>query len=580
MKIIKIEPRSYVKPVPKHVSIICDVSGSMYYHIGELVDAVEKIISRLGKDDKVSVAFFSGEGDYGFFIVNTSPKDVSRSDIEKFLRSRGTTCFSGVLSAYKKSIVGDGDNSVMLFLTDGHPVVPNLQAEEGECISILRNIIVAKSVFVGFGMCNVDFLERMADACNGTFVVKEDSERALGFLVETASSHNEVAIVDDAITGFQIENTTVTPINFSGKLARYNPALPLYVMIDDGSQEPVGQPNHIAYCMWSHYGSLTARRFADAHGWTNISKAISCAITPMASALMMNRLAIDALPEYGENSVVDFLNKIVGRRVITSGIGYKRIGVSPTKSDFVKVGDGLISGVVWNEKRMNCSIQVVQEGYVIENGEMVKGSVFRNYTVIKDGHLNVTIIPIRGEVQGFKYVDEARDVHYYSMSAMPFVTHKNITDINVIDAGVLAKRIEELSCELKYYKQFVVKPEKPASKTFAEEKVKSSAPIDYYEADTLEIIPDDIDASVKFDTGKTSQKNRAYEMWHTLDAIAPQEMMSQDSIKRKVDVLSEEITILRSKLALLRWAIQLGYGVAVTGAKIKKDVVRVPYSKE
>lgn len=157
---------------------VADCSGSMYGLIDQVVADVKAKLRTLKKGDSVSLAWFSGKGEYrwvlkGFTVDgNFGPVDTALDDF----RARGLTCFSEVLTeavSVVDDLKGFKGPFALCFLTDGYPTVSPAEKEAAATIAALRSLgkHVASSLFVGYGpYYNKATLTQMAAEVGGTVI--------------------------------------------------------------------------------------------------------------------------------------------------------------------------------------------------------------------------------------------------------------------------------------------------------------------------------------------------------------------------------------------------------------------------
>jgi len=159
--------------VPKiHQIVIIDRSGSMYSLLDNLVDQLKSVVELMGKEDLISVVWFSSPGQYKTLVKGAvkSPELIRKLDDLRI--SLGTTCFSEPIKEVA-DIVNDlrdmcPNISATLF-TDGIPCgVPwgNVEEERRslELVKSLNKDILSFNT-IGYGnYYNVDFLKKLSAA--------------------------------------------------------------------------------------------------------------------------------------------------------------------------------------------------------------------------------------------------------------------------------------------------------------------------------------------------------------------------------------------------------------------------------
>lgn len=167
-----------------HYIFIADCSGSMYSEIRKVRENIKSKIRLLKSGDTVSIARFSGEGDYQFFIkgFKVESQDYKGIDslLDKYLVSSGTTCFSEVLFD-TKNVIDDlklfGDRFALFFMTDGYPVVNNYSKEVKNIFSAIERINgeLTSAVVVGYSdYYNKELLSKISESLDGCLMHSED----------------------------------------------------------------------------------------------------------------------------------------------------------------------------------------------------------------------------------------------------------------------------------------------------------------------------------------------------------------------------------------------------------------------
>lgn len=125
-----------------------------------------------------------------------------------------------------------------------------------------------------------------------------------------------------------------------------------------------------------------------------------------------------------------------------------------------------ISNLVWSSERANLSVNVKFDGYVNlpENKfkiEKINTFIFRNYTIIKDGILNITSLPLSlspESVTKFKAngidVKEVDGIYVVDFSVLPVINKKMVRAISAKKLGELEFNLLKLQGLAKAYKYY------------------------------------------------------------------------------------------------------------------------------
>lgn len=125
-----------------------------------------------------------------------------------------------------------------------------------------------------------------------------------------------------------------------------------------------------------------------------------------------------------------------------------------------------ISNLVWSSERANLSVNVKFDGYVNLpknnfNLKKIDTFIFRNYTIIKDGILNITTLPLSlssETVTKFKAngvdVKEIDGIYVVDFSALPVINKKMVRAISAKKLGELEFNLLKLQGLAKAYKYY------------------------------------------------------------------------------------------------------------------------------
>ncbi len=131
-----------------------------------------------------------------------------------------------------------------------------------------------------------------------------------------------------------------------------------------------------------------------------------------------------------------------------------------------------IQDLVWNESRANLSVTVKYDGYIIlpKNDfgiERIETFIFRNYTIIKNGSLNLTKLPMKLSEKTFvkllglglikTTIDIDNDIWNENkittidFNALPIINRSMVKDISAIELGKLEWELLKLQGDKKVY---------------------------------------------------------------------------------------------------------------------------------
>lgn len=208
---------------------IFDRSGSMSYVLRKLGDDLIRLSSMLNVGDTVSLAYFSGKGQFrfivkGFLISGDKNIQQLKDIINKNLTPIGTTCFSEVLADTVKTInelkdVYPDNVFCLSFLTDGLPY-PDSNAERNAIFAALKDLreLIGDALFVGYTNYYDKFLlSQMTEAVGGSFAHAdqiEDYSKNVEVIINSGGKSRKVVIdlpdSEDVVVVFGKDNNRVS----------------------------------------------------------------------------------------------------------------------------------------------------------------------------------------------------------------------------------------------------------------------------------------------------------------------------------------------------------------------------------
>ena len=429
--------------------LIFDRSGSMWNLLHDLVEDMIVHIATIPAGDSVSIGWFSTEGLFRFilkgYVINGQE---SYDNIAKLLRQNNTTlnltCFSDILTDTigvidEVGVVLPGQFNLMFF-TDGYPVVSNYSVEIDKIMDTLSLLStdVSSAVFVGYGgYYNKSLMSKMVNVIGGTLVhssrLSDFTEAMKSFVGSTPvvsnfikvdttgdakcfyidSNHNVVNVPLTSLDNAQIPQNVQEFYVIDNNVSKWNDMVsPESMQVGLYAAAVVMSQNlkaDVALEIMQFIGDIhVAKLLADA--WTNAEygraeyamldgvrgfgfaegKKLGYAIPSNAFCLVY---LVDLLKADDKAFFYPFVQ----------GWEYKRIGAKrSTKEGYPKFSYGNdvhcpINEFVWNESRLNLSMLAKIPGSIQLNDECEKYGfakiyptwVYRNYTLVKDGVLNV-----------------------------------------------------------------------------------------------------------------------------------------------------------------------------------------------
>ncbi len=441
---------------PNNHIYVLDRSGSMSGCIRDLIEDVIVRAKSLPKGDTISVAWFSGNGQYDF-ILKGATIDTNLDSIAALLRryasTVGLTTFSQILDKLDSAI---GDLSALnstfslTFLTDGNPVVDDYTAE---MIAIDRAIDAVKGklasvMIVGYGdYYNRDVLSAMARRFGGSMVHasnRADYVAHFATFAETVAEtcgRVDIAIPDhdkvlalfclngNTVVTFQPAGSVSVPVPRRGKAAVYavvqGPSKSGCEFCD--SDKVAVRAFYAASLALTQAGKVDiALDFVSALGDVAIANALNNSFTneeygaaeakvraaiKSPSGRLVGGKKVGCVPDRNAFCVVDLIDALVDDdaqlAVNDPAFQYRRIGLKSVNTSTVEFKRDTaatvpIASITWNDCLLNLSCLVQVPGTVTLDEAAAKFGfaanyptyVWRSYAIVKDGAVNVRALPV------------------------------------------------------------------------------------------------------------------------------------------------------------------------------------------
>lgn len=448
------EKSEKVAVIPDNLNhlFIIDRSGSMYGLLRDLCNDIIRRVQELPENDSVTLAWFSGEGQYRFVlkgvVLNSDKARKSVIDtISGLMSTVGMTCFSEVLSETHevlldlKHLTGD---FTLFFLTDGNPCVSNYSKEIASIETALRKLHgrLNYSAFVGYGdYYNKELMDKMAQYVGGSSFhsdsFKAIQEHIVTYIDVARSSAPAVEYqVPGSIGAFHIKGKSIVMLDSEREKVcltpnRWDKSTLYWFSYTNAAPTSVPTEDMIKGLYAGAVASSKADRLdvaldclgvlCDYDAYCKLSNSFTASEIGEAEALINKRVyfaksrpadLLKPMPVKANNySMLDLLQDLAsdGVEVVLShpDFQYKAIGVGavqkpgyPTfkKKDDVRVP---INSLVWNESRLNLSMSTRIPG-TVDLGPNTMGFaekdyptfIYRTYTLIKDGNKNVLKLPV------------------------------------------------------------------------------------------------------------------------------------------------------------------------------------------
>lgn len=422
---------------------IYDRSGSMSELIGPLCEDMIEQATRLKKGDTLTICWFSGVGQNGCILKGFKiSEDKDYTCIAKAIRANntviGTTCFSeSILNL--RTIVNDllaifSPHIAFCLFTDGYPVVDDYQKEINTIYSAIENIKndLSATLIIGYGeIYNKNLMTTMAERVGGSLIhtdTLKDTSKTLTDFVETSTLMARSSIVVP-----YLNNEVVLACSLhQGRIYLYNITYPgtysivgheLYILQEGNVMQDNDLPLEVIYAlalglvqkakcdialdilntvgdkyvMDKIINAFTNREYGEAE------RALLNAMNDPSARFRTGKVA-NYLPNENAFCLLDLLFVLMQDKEAMfypkhPAFEYKRIGKqAKTKEGYAKFtpdkSTGVpISSLTWHKEKLNLSILVRIPGTVEVNDVEMRTFQYRNYTLIKDGILNVTKLP-------------------------------------------------------------------------------------------------------------------------------------------------------------------------------------------
>lgn len=449
--------------VKRNWGFVLDFSGSMGWALEKVLEFAMAQVRRVPIGDSVTVSWFSSEGGCfghlvkGVIIHDESDFDHIEAVIRKNLYTRGCTCFSEVLASYKQII---SDMSVhssifnLYFLTDGCPVVNNTQREVAAVEAALAELAdrLGVAVFVGFGdYYRRNLMTQMALWSGAGMLVHSDDlpsvDKTLMQYLDLgtgASSKEQIdGLVDKRIYFLMTPTGEVALVESKRGKAIVSPGCKVYQLADKVNGKVAVGPEWYAgaytlsklgfrdeaLAMMSAIGDVFMCNVIDG-GWTladtaNAESALLSAVRNEDDRFVAGRQkgyrpAPDAL------CVLDVLDGLIDDPEAmfypysSVGFEYKRSGrksiTDPNAPKFEYSYSGCkFSTLTWSSDRLNLSVLAKINGTIDLGDDCIQFGlpkqfathVWRNYTIVEDGSLKTTAIPVSASEDTMDWLDRA-----------------------------------------------------------------------------------------------------------------------------------------------------------------------------
>lgn len=438
------------KPGNNNWIFIYDRSGSMTYVLKKLGEDIVRLGKMLKVGDTLSLAYFSGKGQYqfilkGFQITSDSSIDAIQNVIQKNITSIGLTCFSEVLCDSVKAIkdlqlVFPDNSFVLCFLTDGVPI-PGGKSEEDAIFKVLGELrdLLGDALFVGYGdYYGKELMAKMTAEVGGSFAHAdeiEDFSKNVEVVINTGKASKKITVdisgEEDVILVFGKSNGQVKVYpHKNGKAFVSDSEKEVFCVTPKPSSNGSSDDNDNIYA--GAYSLASQGKIQESLEWLGkvgdkflvdkLNNAYTVSETGEAIQLiheaafdeskrMLDGYRKNYVPKADAFCILDAIDILVNDDEsyfypTHSKWEYKRIGVSfKPKEGYAKFikGDNKcsFSRLSLNKKRLNLSVGTSIFGHIELNKDHKKFNLpkkidtkqFKTYSIISDGVLNVRMVP-------------------------------------------------------------------------------------------------------------------------------------------------------------------------------------------
>ena len=420
-----------------HVYVV-DVSGSMYYDLPKIRQNLKNIIGVVAQpQDTFSVIYFSGRGQCGVVFENMLVSDSKTIDamhkaIDRHLNVIGLTGFADPLDKAMTLSLDSTKLNNFIMMTDGYDNQSN-RADVLKKVELLPTKFQSVS-FIEYGYyADRDLIAKMAEAAGGTHVFADGYikyETVIAEVVSAVSRVNniEVKVNKAAKDCIFIHNGQIRTVPVVDGIAsvpedvtRVHSIVPKDVLSKQLSEDHLYLILHYAAkkdnseLVWNVLQMLGDVALVEKYTNAFTKQELSDFLEQVQAAVLdegMRFLAgkdLSAVPKKNAPTVIELLETLAGSDsylVMSSpDWSYKRIGrASEAQNElprFVQspLGNVSMRSLVFSSERPNVSISTTLNGTVeLPQNDFglsrVPSFVTRNYTIVKDGILNVEKLPV------------------------------------------------------------------------------------------------------------------------------------------------------------------------------------------
>jgi hypothetical protein len=527
---------------PVHRIFAIDCSGSMGGSLKDIRTQLKnKIPTSIRPQDFMTLIWFSGRSEFGTIFEHISILDLNdlnkiNTAIDRYLNTVGSTGFVQPIRLAKELALKYSQKPQVFFLSDGgENSWPRQECEDAFADMKDVPLVVVEYQYY----CDRDFLKRLAELANGVSIFNEefkDYDDSFGvFMKNSVNTFQPLQTVRPVI---YMENNNLViknPVNGSVRVPSHidtvwtvdQGALFSFATNNRDKMDPLVRLVYIAmlyaiqtkesfimnHCISVLGDVYVAKRYSvcfSKQDYSRLSEHIrNCILDPEQYAFL-DGVDLSYQPKDDAFNVVQLL-QVLQQDDRTRfypyhhSFAYSRISKEvKDETQFVANRDlGTRINLVYNQSRANISLGCQIHGHnLIDDDEIVPSTVFRNYTILKDGIKNVNTVPVSLSESVFNQLVEEglirteykkNEVYLLDITNLP-VVNRGFVSSSFTSTDFCAKHVElyHTKSETKYLKKMLANLEdeekEPGSEhEYERKKVDPNVVRDFYEAPELQV---------------------------------------------------------------------------------------------
>lgn len=420
-----------------HVYVV-DVSGSMYHDLPKIRQNMKNIISVVAQEeDTFSVIYFSGKGQCGVVFENVLVSDIStiqmmHTAIDRFIKPIGLTGFVEPIQLAMDLKLDPSKLNNFIMMSDGWD---NQSSKDSimEKVAMLPSKFASVS-FIEYGYyADRDLISKMASITNGVHIFADGFEKYESAMSESIGAVPRVNNIDVKVNKAAkhcvfIYNGQIRIVNVEDGVAkvpedveRVHSVVPKDVLSKRLSEDHLylimfyAAKQDNSELVWNVLQMLGDVALINKYTNAFTKQELSDFESMVESAVLdkdkrfVEGKDLTLVPSKNAPTVLQLLNSLANvnaELVLNSPYwNYTRTGRGSVAQDelprFVPspLGNVALNNLVFSSERPNVSIQTTVNGVVElpENDHKltkVPSFITRNYTIVKDGILNVEHLPV------------------------------------------------------------------------------------------------------------------------------------------------------------------------------------------